>query len=122
MSVFDCRDYLALARDLNACDNCDPLYEARQRSSVSRAYYSAFLFARARRCRSNAKHWEVFEKYENSHDRTLISIGQRLRQLYADRCNADYWDQVPDSYLLAEDAIEEAEQLRKLIDTVPQTP
>jgi len=46
-SYFDYLAYLHLARELATCDSeCDRLHDAKWRSSISRAYYAAFLHLR----------------------------------------------------------------------------
>jgi len=115
VSQFEPGGFLELARNLWGCDDSDPLFEASQRSAVSRAYYSAFLVADAKQTRRTSKHEDLFRHYETHKDRKLISVGQRLRSLYAARCRANYGDLVSDPAWEAEVAVEEAEDLRKII-------
>lgn len=113
--MFSPNDYLDLARALNGSAHDDGLREARQRSAISRAYYSIFICARNKRCESNAPHGTVFKTYKSAKDRASVSLGNRLEALYRDRCNADYGDYLQDPELKAEEVIAETEALHKLL-------
>jgi uncharacterized protein (UPF0332 family) len=115
LSVFRSVDYLDLASDLAQSAPSDPLFEAKQRSAISRAYYSVFISARNRDCSPKATHNAVFQAYIESRGRDSVSFGNRLKDLYRQRCDADYGDLVSDPDWEAQSAIEEARQLLELL-------
>ena len=119
MTAFDANDYLLLAKQLRNCSESDQLYEASQRSAISRAYYSVFLPARAKKGRTDTGHRDLFEIYQNGGDHLLVSIGNRLKSFYALRCNADYGDLLVNPDWSADDALQRAEDLIKLINKIP---
>lgn len=95
---FDWSEYFNLAKELIDSDT----NEAKQRSSISRAYYAAFCLARNYlrdyleiKPRSDEnKHKFVAEKFQH-HDRKnqkMIEIGRDLSRLRSDRNKADYED------------------------------
>src|SRR4051794_30970024 len=99
---FDWGEYLSLAEALCGVAVSGPLIsdEAQYRSSVSRAYYAAFILARNRLRdvdlvpipRSVNAHVFVARAYEHHADPRRVQIGVRLRDLGADRNRCDYDD------------------------------
>jgi len=118
MSNLDPGHYLALARELAESKSGEELFEAKQRSAVSRAYYSVFLPARDNKCDPRAKHWQVSQVYGESSDRDSISFGNRLSELHVQRCKADYDEMLDDPGYEAQSAIEEAEKLLQLLGKI----
>jgi hypothetical protein len=101
---FDWGEYLSLAEDLGGeLITGRPFgLEALQRSSVSRAYYAAFILARNRLRdvdkisipRSGTVHIFVARTYENHTDPRRRRIGSQLHRLRDDRNRCDYDDTV----------------------------
>jgi len=96
---WDWGDYLALASDLAKEANRPPLQEAKYRSAISRAYYSAFQKAYDRLTQVDGKampsvktnkHYWVIQDFESSKDKTRRKIGADLDRLRRDRNVADY--------------------------------
>lgn len=86
---FDWSAYWALAKELAARTD-----EASLRSSVSRAYYSAYHSA-LNAVELNVEgirdsHKTVVEYYERAANSTMRGIANRLAGLHRDRLNADY--------------------------------
>ena len=101
---FDWEEYFNLAKELAGTTE-----EAKLRSAVSRAYYSAFCLARnyLRDIQQDPRlswhktydinaHQYVAEKfiYNQSKSQTMIEIGQNLNRLRKMRNNADYEDTI----------------------------
>ena len=111
---FDWAEYLSLAEDLCGVTVSGPPIgiEAQQRSSVSRAYYAAFILARNRLRdvdhisvpRTGSAHIFVAQHYEYDPDPRRAQIGFSLRRLRAARHMCDYDDVVPhlSAFALAE--------------------
>jgi len=99
---FDWTDYLLLARELKGGAVSVGRREAKLRSSISRAYYSAFCSARnflrdVRReiITSGARaHKVVKDTFENSGDQVETEVATNLERLRLDRNKADYDDNV----------------------------
>ncbi|WP_297212659.1 HEPN domain-containing protein [Thermodesulfovibrio sp.] len=131
LSNFNWEEYLSLAIELES-QSKDPnqtIKHARLRSSISRAYYSAFCI-----CRNYLKHKEgkklpkdqsihkiVIEDFLNSNDITKREIGDFLKKLRQQRNKADYDDTFSNpekttsySILLASDIIEKIKLLYHL--------
>jgi hypothetical protein len=101
---FDWAEYLSLAEGLcGAAVSGSPVgSEAQQRSSVSRAYYAAFILARNHLRdvdlipipKTGQAHVLVAQTYEFAPDPRRIQIGVQLRRLRTDRNICDYDDTV----------------------------
>jgi hypothetical protein len=99
---FDWAEYLSLAEDLCGMTVSGPPIgiEAQQRSSVSRAYYAAFILARNRLRdvdhipvpQTGSAHIFVAQRYEYDPDPQRAQIGFALRRLRAARNRCDYDD------------------------------
>ncbi len=83
--TFDWKSYLELSSDLEKqATNSDDNREAKLRSSVSRAYYSAFHEARKLLCREIANfesndyyrnHQAIIYQYESANEKTRKALG-----------------------------------------------
>lgn len=113
---FDWKEYLNLALFLEGQSGTGFAQEAAFRSSVSRAYYAAFCFARnyARdRHRFSATgtsrdHGLVRDHFRN---RKMPEIARRLDNLRQWRNSCDYEDTVSNISLLVTSAIKEAREI-----------
>jgi hypothetical protein len=101
---FDWAEYLSLAEELHGAPVSGPPVgtEARQRASVSRAYYGSYILARnhlrdidgIRIPRGANPHRFVAEQYANHRDPIRMQIGDELARLRAARNRCDYDDVV----------------------------
>lgn len=123
---FDWQKYLELAQELIEGDT----NEAKQRSSISRAYYAAFCYARNylrdyldfKPRNDKNEHQAVikeFQKYDRK-NRKMIEIGNDLSRLRLDRNKADYNDifmslgsKAPYALKLAKNIIDKINELIK---------
>ena len=119
MSGFDPQAFMLLAEDLAKCPTEHPIYDAHLRSAISRAYYSAYLAANAKQRLPTSSHHKLFSYYKQQGDGTLVSIGTRLECLYRDRVNADYGYLISNLKWVTASALDEASQLKTLIDGWP---
>jgi uncharacterized protein (UPF0332 family) len=95
---FDWKQYLNLAHELVGDAGYQASPEAKQRSSISRAYYAAFCKAReylrgVPGCsipRGPKAHQYVIDQFKLSGDRLRRKIGANLDRLRLDRNDADY--------------------------------
>ncbi len=118
---FDWAEYLSLAEELvGAAVSGPPVGRAaQQRSSVSRAYYAAFILARNRLRdvdqipvpSTGGAHVFVAQRYEYDPDPRRTQIGVTLGRLRAARNRCDYDDIVPRLPRLNRRAREWAEQI-----------
>jgi hypothetical protein len=102
---FDWAEYLSLAQELQGIAVSGPPVgvEAERRTSVSRAYYSAFILARNRLRdvdlipipHTGAAHIFVAQRYASDPDPRRARIGALLRRLRTVRNTCDYDDRVP---------------------------
>lgn len=102
LSNFNWEDYLNLAIELeNQTKNPNQtIKNARLRSSISRAYYSAFcicrnylIFKEGKILKNNQSiHKTVIDEFLKSHDITKREIGDFLDKLRRNRNRADYND------------------------------
>ena len=83
---FDYREILMLARELAGADSSDPIGEAKYRSAVSRAYYSAYLFAQVAAGRRMHRHYDLVQ-WVRTKDRLM---GITIANLKTRREDADY--------------------------------
>jgi len=119
---FDWSHYMTLAKQLASCSPQDPIAEAKQRSAISRAYYSVFIPARAHSYRehpllqSDKRHKSVINHFKkNSVDEIRRRIGKQLNRLRLWRNRADYEDKVPNLAWRADSAVNLADETAKLI-------
>ena len=115
---FDWREYLALARDLGRCSGSSYSTEAASRTSVSRAYYAAFCYAR-----NYAENKLGFQRTRKAQDHGLLrnylrnlgaaweEISEYLEDLYKWRCQCDYDDDIQNLDVLVSSAIDTAEKM-----------
>jgi uncharacterized protein (UPF0332 family) len=97
---FDWSNYLDLARELQRQGAIHSSKEAELRSSISRAYYSAFCkarnYLRDRRRLTLSEgpevHVHVQDAFLDSNDKRLKGIGENLTRLRTYRNRADYQD------------------------------
>lgn len=118
---FDWTEYFSHAEELCGRQVAGPpvSVEAQLRSSVSRAYYAAFILARNRLRdvdqvsvpQSGAAHTFVALRYENHADPVRSQIGILLRRVRAARNACDYDDVVPDLPRLNSRALGRAAQI-----------
>jgi uncharacterized protein (UPF0332 family) len=115
---FDWTEYLSLAETLGGLHVSGPIVsiEAQQRSSVSRAYYAAFILARNRLRdvdrvpipQTGAAHIFVAQQYGNHPDPVRQQIGTLLTRLRGARNTCDYDDVVTDLSGLSRRAVRRA--------------
>jgi uncharacterized protein (UPF0332 family) len=118
---FDWAEYLSLAEELQGVPVSGPLVgiEAKQRASVSRAYYSAFILARNRLRdvdlipipHTGGAHQFVAQRYARDPDPRRSQIGILLGRLRSVRNMCDYDDTVPQLSLLSPQALGWAAQV-----------
>lgn len=118
---FNWAEYLSLAEDLSGLPASGPPIgtEARQRASVSRAYYAAFILARnhlrdaggVRTPWGQNAHQFVATQFANNPDPVRVNIGQELARLRTARNRCDYDDVVPNLPGLAVRAVARAAQI-----------
>lgn len=119
---FDWNEYLYLAKELSGDKDYLSNKEARERSAISRAYYSAIIQARAKVClingekfpRKNTHAWTI-GKFISHANPQAKSIGSRLKRLKKRRERADYDDHIRNRESELRSALLEAE---KLIDEI----
>jgi len=118
---FDWGEYLSLAEDLHGMPISGPPVgtEARQRASVSRAYYAAYILARnhlrdvdrVRIPRGQNPHQFVAVRYAHDPDPVRARIGQELTRLRTVRNMCDYDDIVVNLVNLAATSVARARQI-----------
>jgi len=124
---FDWQSYLDLAVEIAGAVAVRPgaaegalsqADQARLRCAVSRAYYAAFhkalAYQQARMPFSESAepvHAAVRDRFKNSANRTLWTIGNNLGLLLADRRKADYDDYIDNLAFMAEKALERANRV-----------
>ena len=114
--MFDWKEYLSLARELNT-PGISKYSEAAQRSAVSRAYYSAYCWARnyARDhqnyipSKSGDDHRKLIDHFKG---RNPWRVANRLEMLLQLRRLCDYEDEVSNLNKIAENAISEAQKIQ----------
>jgi len=120
---FDWCEYLELARELNGDNSASAGQEAKQRSAVSRAYYSVLIEARhvvAGRLqqsppRKNTHAWTI-NNLRNDPDPKGRAVSRKLRRLKKRRERSDYDDQVNNLSADVASAIREAELICQDLD------
>lgn len=120
---FNWDDYLFLAQELATPTNL-PNQEARLRSAISRAYYSAFCKARnflrdEQRVQiplTGEAHRLVWMHFKSRSGKTYKKIGENLRRLLNDRRCADYDDVIRDLPILANKALWRAQDIVSTLD------
>jgi uncharacterized protein (UPF0332 family) len=111
--AFDWGLYLNLAEELKEFRND----QAKLRTAISRAYYSAFIKARNQSTFSTLKgpetHKKVMDFYKENQDPSAYTIGNNLDSLRKIRNNADYdshfetsWQEVEQKIKLAKNILE----------------
>lgn len=111
--AFDWGLYLNLAEELKEFRND----QAKLRTAISRAYYSAFIKCRTKSNYSSYKKGDVHEKvvifFKNHEDSIAYTIGNNLDSLRSSRNKADYdgdftatWQKVESEIDLAKDILE----------------
>jgi hypothetical protein len=118
---FDWGEFLSLAEQLNGESVSGPpiSFEAQQRSSVSRAYYAAFILARNRLRdvdrvpipQAGTAHLFVAQRYEYDPDPVRAQIGVLLSRLRRARNLCDYDDAVVDLPRLSRRSVRRATQV-----------
>jgi hypothetical protein len=118
---FDWAEYLSLAEDLQGIPASGPPVgtEARQRASVSRAYYAAYILARnhlrdidrVHIPRGQNPHQFVAAHYANHSDPVRARIGQELARLRTQRNICDYNDTVVNLQNLAALSVARSRQI-----------
>lgn len=77
-------------------ENTNHPHEVHVRSTISRAYYAAFHYAKATAKQYNihveppAEHAGLIKALQNHQDKRLVTAGNRLRSLRDKRTRADY--------------------------------
>ncbi|WP_445174870.1 HEPN domain-containing protein [Microcoleus sp.] len=132
---FDWSEYLNLAQELAATNSdCSGNREAKLRSAISRAYYSAFCLARnylrdiekdrtlLDKNRNINKHQYVAEAFidHRSKNRNMVKIGENLSRLRGIRNNADYEDTMFNLPTQATTALKLADNIIALLSKLPQ--
>jgi len=120
--VFDWWEFLALAQGFAGTPR-----EAERRTAISRAYYAAFGAALAWRqaCRffeplkDGTDHQELWAAFSDSSDEDERYVGQLGHRLRRRRNAADYDERVDDLGDLVTDALEDATEIRALLDGIP---
>jgi len=115
-SYFDYLAYLHLARELATCDSkCDQLHNAKWRSSISRAYYAAFLHARQFQANRAIEHGKLLTWAR----RQSRQLGQDMWDLKTFREDCDYdkriaydlGDKAQECVDICQDVIDELDRL-----------
>lgn len=116
---FDWSQYFVLAQELTGQPTGPPVYEAKLRAGVSRAYYAAFCSAR-NHLRDNEgrsipqgpqAHKFVSKVFKNSRDTRRCKIGANLDRLREHRRKADYDDCVGGIHKIAGISLQQAAQV-----------
>lgn len=116
--MFDPIDYLNLAKRLAQCSDSDALFEAKQRSATSRAYYSAFITARNIEGTPTESHTCFIKKLQKYKNATWRLIGQDLETIRDNRNKADYEDYMSEPQWVAETTILLAECILERIKSL----
>lgn len=115
---FDWTQFLELARDLAQQTTAGYSREAAERTSVSRAYYAAFCYAR-----NYAAQYQGFKPPQGAEDHRLlrehfkrlgkawVELEENLDDLRKWRNECDYENTVPDLSILVSDAISIADKI-----------
>ncbi|NLJ47969.1 MAG: hypothetical protein GX428_00030 [Candidatus Atribacteria bacterium] len=103
---FEWKHYYLLAKELGGDRRANPCPESKQRSSISRAYYSVFCISRDF---LNQKYGFVICTTRNSHQQVIDEllnygpeekeISQKLKRLKMFRIKADYESNLDSKYL-----------------------
>jgi uncharacterized protein (UPF0332 family) len=122
--------YLDLAKDLaNPQAGLSPHeVEARQRSAVSRAYYAIFLTARDKfypelkylQSGEGSSHVKLWKRFKTNSDQDMRDVGRRANDLKEYRRQADYGEHITNPSFFVADAMQNAEDLKGDIDTLPE--
>ncbi len=130
---FDWSEYLNLAQELAATNSdCSGNREAKLRSAISRAYYSAFCLGRnylrdiekdrtlLDKNRNINKHQYVAEAFidHRSKNRNMVKIGENLSRLRDIRNKADYEDTMFNLPTQATTALKLAENIIALLSNL----
>lgn len=115
---FDWNEYFHLAKELSGDKNHNGNEEARERSAISRAYYSVVIQARTKISllngekapRKNTHAWTI-KKFNSNTSPQAKSIGARLLRLKKRRERADYDDHIMNREAELRSALIEAEKL-----------
>jgi len=113
---FDPIEYYRLAQTWNAVQNAP---EALMRSVVSRAYYAAFLSARAAASLGRGTHQEIIDHYNLRPGAVNRAIGNGLNQLHELRKQADYDVSPPFPTPYAARALHLSKAVLKLLQLAP---
>lgn len=115
---FDWNEYLLLAKELSGNDSLKGNKEAKLRSAISRAYYSAIIQARTKICELNEEkyphrntHGWTIKRYLSQMNPLAKSIGDRLKRLKKRREKADYEDYIKNLEAELTSALIESEKL-----------
>jgi len=97
--AYDWIEYFYLAQELSGMTPDGKVtVEAKERTAISRAYYTAFCkarnFLREKEAFSPKEkvHEAVRNQFVNSNSKTKQKIGENLKRLCTSRNKADYWD------------------------------
>lgn len=122
---FDWSEYLKLAKELLENSDIVANEESKRRSTISRAYYFSFGFARKflkdmygeDLPEEGSVHSFVIRSLKEKPENELVRAGTRLENLKDNRIKADYKDEVTGLKRLADLSILDAEQVRDSINT-----
>lgn len=124
---FDWTEYLNLAKELYGQRDSAASNEAKLRSAVSRAYYSAFCkvrnycrdVKRDNRLPNDARvHKYIINKFKQSENRRYRQIGINLDRLRADRNKADYHDVVQGLPSMVSTDLRRAQKVISILNTI----
>lgn len=124
--IFDWSEYLNLAQELVSVANTSANKEAKLRSAISRAYYTAFIKARNHLRerekllipRTGDAHKYVSNQFECSSDAVRQSLGKKLMRLRDFRRQADYVDTFPGLSGIARIAIRLSEEVISALNSL----
>ena len=132
---FDWSEYLNLAQELAATNSdCSGNREAKLRSAISRAYYSAFCLARNylrdiekdptlfRKNRNINEHQYVANEFINhrNKNKNMVKIGENLSRLRELRNKADYEDTMFNLPTQARTALKLADNIIALLSNLTE--
>ncbi len=110
-ACFDYLAYLRLAEELATCDSkCDQLHNVKCRSSISRAYYAAFLYLRQFQPDREIRHGDLLAWAR----RKSKQLGRDMQELKTFREDCDYDN--PIVYNLGDKAQECIDKCQTIID------
>ncbi|MGP1383169.1 MAG: hypothetical protein ACTS2F_06375 [Thainema sp.] len=117
---FDWDDYLEVANELFLdSQKKEERREAKARSSISRAYYSAFCVARSHLGMQNKDanvHRDVITSLQSSSNRELQRAGEWLGRLRGSRNDADYEDNCLNNYISkSKQALKDAKAIKDIL-------